>query len=258
MSLTIDLNADMGESFGNYKLGEDAALLEYVSSANIACGFHAGDPVVMARTVRLALAQGVAVGAHPSYPDLQGFGRRKLDMTDDELSACLLYQIGALTAFARSAGMRLSHVKAHGALYNVAAAERSVARVYAQTVARYDPTLTLFCLATSPLMIEEGQRAGLQVVREAFADRAYNPDGSLVSRKLAGSMLEDPTQAAAQVVQLVKEGRVMAHDGTLLTLQADTVCIHGDGPHALEIARTVRQALAQEGITLCSPVQQSN
>jgi 5-oxoprolinase (ATP-hydrolysing) subunit A len=249
----IDLNADMGESFGGYTMGQDDALLDYVTSANIACGFHAGDFTVMARTVEAAAKKGVAIGAHPSYPDLQGFGRRKLDMTPPEIEACLLYQIGALEAFAKTAGTRLSHVKAHGALYNVAAAEQPVARAYAQAVARYNPELALVCLATSPLMIEEGERAGLRVVREAFADRAYNPDGSLVSRRLLGSMLSNPADAANQVLTIAKHGFLLAHNGVRLELRADTICIHGDGSHALEIAQAVRAKLHKNGIDVCQP-----
>lgn len=257
MGWKVDINCDMGESFGNYVLGSDAELLDYVSSANIACGFHAGDPLVMARTVKLAVEKGVAIGAHPSYPDLQGFGRRKLDMTPDEIEAAILYQIGALDGFARAANTRLSHVKAHGALYNVAAAEPAIARAYARAVARYNPDLALVCLATSPAMIEEGQKAGLRVWREAFADRAYNADGSLVSRRIAGSLITDPAQSAAQVVQLVKQGQVLAADGTTLQLQADTICIHGDGPTAPAIARALRERLAQEEIEIAAPVFQT-
>ncbi len=253
MSWTIDINCDMGESFGHYTLGNDAELLDYVSSANIACGFHAGDPQVMARTVALAVEKGVAVGAHPSYPDLQGFGRRKLDMTPDEIEAAIIYQIGALEGFARAAGTRLSHVKAHGALYNVAAAEPVVAKAYVQAVARYNSALPLVCLATSPMIIEEARRAGLNVIREAFADRAYNADGSLVSRKLPGSLITDPTQSADQVVRLVKQGQIIAIDGTTLQLEADTVCVHGDGPTAPAIVRALRERLSREEVKVCAP-----
>jgi 5-oxoprolinase (ATP-hydrolysing) subunit A len=249
----IDLNCDMGESFGNYELGNDAALLDYVTSANIACGFHAGDPVVMQKTVKLAAEKGVAIGAHPSYPDLQGFGRRKMDLSLAEIEALVLYQIGALAGFARATGAKLTHVKAHGMLYNVAAVEKPVAAAIAKAIARYDSNLIMVVLATSPLMIEAGQQAGLRVAREAFADRAYNADGTLVSRKLAGSMITDPLQSAAQVVRLVKEGEIVAQDGTVLHLEADTVCVHGDGSHALEIAQTLCQHLTEAGIELCPP-----
>lgn len=252
--MQIDINCDMGESFGNYQLGNDAALLDYVTSANIACGFHAGDPSVMQQTVKLAAEKGIAIGAHPSYPDLQGFGRRKMDLTTAEIEALVLYQIGALAAFARANKATLTHVKAHGMLYNVAAVEPPVASAIARAIARYDQNLIMVALATSPLMISAGQQAGLRVAREAFADRAYNPDGTLVSRKLAGSLIADPDLAAAQVVRLVKQGEIVAHDGSVLKLEADTVCVHGDGSHALEIAQTLRQRLTAEGIELCSPI----
>ncbi len=253
MDLQIDLNCDMGEGFGAYSLGHDAELLDYVSSANIACGFHAGDPTVMARTVGLAVQKGVAVGAHPAYPDLQGFGRRRLDMTPGEIEVTIIYQIGALAGFARAAGTSLSHVKAHGALYNVAAAEPAVARAYAQAVARYDSDLAIVCLATSPMMIEEARRTGLRVLREAFADRAYNTDGSLVSRRLPGSLITDPQAAASAVVRLVRRGQIVALDGTVLELEADTVCIHGDGPTAPALARALRERLQTEGIKIAPP-----
>lgn len=249
----LDINCDMGESFGNYKLGEDEKLLDYVTSANIACGFHAGDPGVMARTVSLAAAKGVAIGAHPSYPDLQGFGRRKMDMTVEEIEALMLYQIGALAAFAQVYQANFTHVKAHGMLYNTAAIEAPIARAIARAIARYSRELIMVCLATSPLMIEEGEKAGLQVAREAFADRAYNSDGTLVNRKQSGSMLDDPQQALAQVLGIVQRGEVVAIDGSTLKLQADTVCIHGDGPTALPIARTLRHELSQAGVTLSPP-----
>ncbi|NWJ45814.1 MAG: 5-oxoprolinase subunit PxpA [Chloroflexi bacterium] len=250
--MQIDINCDMGESFGHYKLGNDLALLEYVTSANVACGFHAGDPLVMSETVKLALDKDVAVGAHPSYPDLQGFGRRKMEMTAAEIEAFILYQIGALSAFVHAQGATLTHVKAHGALYNVAALEMPVAEAIARAIARFDQTLIMVVLATSPLMIEAGQRAGLQVAREAFADRAYNADGTLVNRKLPNSLITDPVKATEQVVRLVKKGEIMASDGSILELQADTVCIHGDGPTALEIARHLSETLAAENIKTCA------
>jgi 5-oxoprolinase (ATP-hydrolysing) subunit A len=251
--MQIDINCDMGESFGNYQLGNDAALLDYVTSANIACGFHAGDPSVMQKTVKLAIEKGVAIGAHPSYPDLQGFGRRKMDLSPAEIEALVLYQIGALAAFARANGTKLTHVKAHGMLYNVAAEETEVATAIAKAILRYDENLIMVVLATSPLMIEAAQKVGLRVAREAFADRAYNPDGTLMSRKLPGSLIADPAKAAAQVVRLVKDGEIVAHDGAVLKLEADTVCVHGDGSHALEIARSLRERLRAEDIVLRPP-----
>lgn len=249
----IDLNCDMGESFGNYKLGEDEKMLDYVTSANIACGFHAGDPVVMARTVKLAVEKGVVVGAHPSYPDLQGFGRRKMDMTPDEVEALVLYQVGALAGFAKAYGAELVHVKAHGMLYNTAALEAPLAKAIARGIARFSRDLIMVCLASSSLMIEEAEKAGLKVAREAFADRGYNADGTLVSRRLPNSVFSDPKQALEQVLSLVKKGELTAADGSTVKLQADTVCIHGDGPAALPIARTLREELTKEGIELCPP-----
>lgn len=240
----------MGESFGSYQMGNDSELLDYVSSANIACGFHAGDPLIMQRTVALAAQKGVAIGAHPSYPDLQGFGRRKLDMTSAELEACLIYQIGALDGFARAQGISLTHVKAHGALYNVAAADPLVAKAYVQAVARYNPALAIVCLATAPLLLDIARQAGLRVVREAFADRAYAPDGSLVSRREPGSLLTDPEQSAAQVIRLVKHNEIQANDGSILKLTADTVCVHGDTPGATQIVQALRARLAAENIVV--------
>jgi len=249
----IDLNCDMGESFGNYKLGDDEKMLDYVTSANIACGFHAGDPTVMAHTVKMAAEKGVAVGAHPSYPDLQGFGRRKMAMTPAEIEALVLYQVGALAAFAQAYGVELTHVKAHGMLYNTAAVEASQARAIAKGIASYSKDLIMVCLATSPTMIEEGQKAGLKVAREAFADRGYNPDGTLVNRMQPGSVFDDPRQALEQVLKLVLKGEIVASDGSTLRLQADTVCIHGDGPAALPIAQILREQLSKEGVILCPP-----
>lgn len=247
----IDLNCDMGESFKLSGLENDVALLDYVTSANIACGFHAGDPITMAQTVKVAVAKGVAIGAHPSYLDIEGFGRRPQALSLDEIEALVLYQTGALAAFARANGVELTHVKPHGALYNLAAVEPAVARAIAQGVAAFSRDLILVGLATAPAFLEEGRRVGLRVAGEAFIDRAYNPDGTLVSRQQANSLLTDPQVAANQAVALV-EGRVQAIDGSILKLQADTLCIHGDGPTALEIAKAVRQVLQQAGVTVCS------
>jgi UPF0271 protein len=250
--MRIDLNCDMGESFGAWQMGNDAALLDYVSSANLACGFHAGDPLIMSQTVKLAVAKGVAIGAHPSYPDLQGFGRRKLDMTPAEIEAMVLYQVGALAAFARASGAELTHVKPHGMLYNVAAIEPSVARAIAKGIAAFSRDLTLVCLATSPLFLEAGIEVGLQVAGEAFIDRAYNPDGTLVSRKLAGSLISDPVKATAQALTLAQRGEVLAQDDSILKLQADTLCIHGDGSTALAIAQAVRASFQEAGVIVCA------
>ncbi len=237
----LDLNADMGESFGRWTLGADAALLPLVTSANIACGFHAGDPGVMAQTVAAAAAAGVAVGAHPGYPDLAGFGRRNLDMSAAELEAAVLYQIGALAAFARAAGVDLAHVKPHGALYNRAALDAAVAEPIARAVRRFSAHLILVGLAGS-ISLAAGESVGLRVAAEAFADRAYEADGTLRDRRLPGAVLSTPAAAAAQAVAIA-QGRLRAHDGTLLPLTAATLCLHGDTPDAVAYATAVRAAL---------------
>ncbi|HMA33936.1 MAG TPA: 5-oxoprolinase subunit PxpA [Chloroflexia bacterium] len=249
--MQIDLNCDMGESFGAWVLGQDAALLPLVTSANIACGFHAGDPGVMARTVALAQAQGVALGAHPGYPDLQGFGRRALDLTAPELEAAVLYQIGALAAFAQAQGTRLRHVKPHGALYNRAAGDYALAAAIARAVHSFAPTLILVGLAGSRLL-DAGRTLGLPVAAEAFADRAYEADGTLRARRLPGAILPDPAAAAAQALSIVQHGQVRAYDGTLVPVHADTLCIHGDTPGAPAYAQAVRSALEAAGITIAA------
>ncbi len=249
MALRIDLNSDMGESFGAWTLGQDAALLDLVTSANIACGYHAGDPLVIERTVAAAAERGVAVGAHPAYPDLVGFGRRTLDMTSAELEAAVLYQVGALAGFARAAGVPLVHVKAHGALYNRAAGDAATAEAIARGVRRFSRDCILVGLAGS-LLIAAGEAAGLPVAAEAFADRAYEADGTLRSRRLPGALLPDPAAAAAQAVSIVRDGQLRRFDGILVLLHADTLCIHGDTPGAVEYARAVRAALEAAGVVV--------
>ncbi len=239
-SLSIDLNCDMGESFGRYALGADSQVLEWVTSANIACGLHAGDPLVMQQTVSLAARRGAAIGAHPGYPDLQGFGRRVMDLTAEEVEAFVLYQVGALAAFTRAAGAELVHVKPHGALYNQAARDAALAAAIARGVARFSRGLILVGLAGSRLP-EAGLEAGLQVASEGFPDRAYNPDGSLRSRREAGAVLESVEAVCAQALRLVREGPGAG-------IRVETLCIHGDGPHAPEFARAVRQTLEAAGI----------
>jgi 5-oxoprolinase (ATP-hydrolysing) subunit A len=244
----IDLNADVGESFGAWTLGEDEALLAVVSSANIACGFHGGDPRVMDRTVELAVRAGVAIGAHPGHFDLRGFGRRAIPASPEEVEADVLYQIGALRAFVSSRGARLVHVKPHGALYNQAAKDPVLARAIARAVARAGRDLALVGLAGSAAMREAAEAEGVRFAAEAFADRAYEPDGSLAPRRLPGSVLHDPEAAAAQALGIVRDGCVRARDGSRVTLAADTICLHGDTPGAPALARAVRQALAEAGI----------
>ncbi len=245
----LDLNCDMGESFGAYGLGADDAILPHITSANVACGFHAGDPTVMRRTVGAALEHGVAVGAHPGLPDLVGFGRRAMAITPAEAYDLVVYQVGALLGFAQAAGTRLAHVKAHGALYNMAARDRALADAIATAVRNVDRSLVLFGLSGSEL-VAAGEAAGLATAAEAFADRNYLPDGSLVPRARADALVGEPAEALRRVVRMVREGRVRAIDGSEIAIRADTVCIHGDGPHAVELARALRQGLEREGITL--------
>jgi UPF0271 protein len=227
----IDLNCDLGESFGAWHMGDDEALLAVVSSANIACGFHAGDPTIMQRTVALALAHGVAIGAHVSFADLQGFGRREMHVSADEVHALTLYQVGALHAFAHAAGGRLGHVKPHGALYNMAARDRVLADAIAHAVRAFDPQLRLFGLAGSAL-IDAGNALGLPVAAEAFADRRYLADGSLQPRSQAGAVIDD---------------------AALATQHADTLCLHGDGSHAVALAHQLRAALEAAGLSIAAP-----
>ena len=247
MSHRIDLNCDMGEGYGAWPLGQDEALLDLVTSANIACGFHAGDPATMARTVRWAVAKGVALGAHPSLPDLQGFGRRAMAVSPAEVRDLVLYQLGALDAFARAAGGRLRHLKAHGALYNMAARDRALADAIAGAVRDFDPALVLVGLSGSE-QIKAGQALGLACASEVFADRGYEPDGSLTPRGRPDAMIEDEDLAVARVLRMVREGRVASRTGADVPLQADTVCIHGDHPKALAFARRLREALAAAGV----------
>ncbi len=249
MIAAVDLNSDMGESFGPYTLGQDEALLDWVSSANVACGFHAGDPRTMGETVALAQEKGVAVGAHPSFPDLVGFGRRDMVMTPDEVSTDLLYQLGALDAFCRSAGTPLRHIKPHGALYNRIAVDGALARAVAQTVAIYRRDLIIVGLPNSAIE-RAAAAAGVAFAREVFADRAYNADGTLVSRRIAGAMITDPIQVARRAVRMTLRGKVATLTGGEIDIQADTICIHGDAPGAVELARTVRGALEANGIAV--------
>src|SRR5262245_57328971 len=245
----IDLNSDLGESFGPWPMGADEVLMASISSANVACGFHAGDPGVMRRTVALAKANGVAVGAHPGFPDLVGFGRRELSASPDEVTDMVLYQVAALAGIAASQGVRLQHVKPHGALYNMAVRSRDLADAIAKGTAAFDRSLILFGLPGSELL-RAGERTGLRVAAEVFADRAYEPDGTLVSRTRAGSVIHDRNEVVARAVRMVRERAVVAIDGSLIPLQADTICLHGDTPGAAELARHVRQGLEAVGITV--------
>ncbi|MBL7182991.1 MAG: LamB/YcsF family protein [Anaerolineae bacterium] len=245
--MKVDLNCDMGESFGRYRIGADEAMMQHITSANIACGYHAGDPLVMDRTVRLAAKHGVGIGAHPSFPDLMGFGRRAMQLSSEEIENYILYQIGALAAFARAAGVELVHVKPHGALYNMAARDMELARAIVHGIARFGREVIVVWLAASA-MIEAAGEAGLCVAQEGFADRAHNPDGTLQSRKEPGSVIHDPQRAAGQAVAMVRDGVVVAHTGEEIPVHVDTICVHGDSPGAVQIARTIRAELEAAGI----------
>lgn len=247
--MSIDINCDMGESFGNYRYGADEDIVVHITSANIACGFHAGDPLVMDRTVALCVRNGVQIGAHPAYPDLLGFGRRDLAATPEEVRNYVTYQVGALWAFARANGTRLAHVKCHGSIYNMAARSATLARAMAEGVARVDPELVFVCLAGSE-MVDAGRAVGLQVACEVFADRAYNADGTLVSRRIAGSVIHDPAAVAERVVQMATEGVVQAVTGEVIHVAADTVCVHGDTPGAAKLAAAIRARLAEAGVSV--------
>jgi UPF0271 protein len=245
--MLVDLNCDLGESFGRYGLGEDEAMLRVVTSASIACGLHAGDPPVMARTVASAKQNGVAVGAHPGYPDLQGFGRREIKFSPGELEAFILYQIGALAGFCRAAGVSLVHVKPHGALYNAVAREAELASAVARAVSTFDPNLVVVTLPNSAL--EQAAHAlGLRVAREGFADRVYRADGTLVPRSEPGAVIQDPVQAAERAVRMVTRGEVETTDRRIIPLRVDTLCIHGDTPGAAHIAAQLRAALEAAGV----------
>jgi UPF0271 protein len=249
--MRIDMNADVGESRGARLVGDDAALIPFVTSVNIACGFHAGDPLTIERTVGLAVATGAAIGAHPGYPDLTGFGRREMEMAPEDLEASIVYQVGAVGAFTRAAGAELRHVKAHGALYNRAAGDPVVAAAVARAVRRCSPDLVLVGLAGSALLLA-GLDAGLRVAAEAFPDRAYEPDGTLRSRALTGAVLTDSDAVAERALAMARDGLVIAVDGSRLKLKADTLCLHGDTSCAVEHARAVRAALAAAGIEVRS------
>ena len=246
---SVDLNSDLGESFGNYTLGMDEEILKYVSSANVACGWHAGDAMVMEKTVALAKANGVAVGAHPGFPDLVGFGRRNMVVTAEEAKAYTKYQLGALLAFTQSNGLKIQHVKPHGAFYNMAAVDEKLAVAICEGIYEVDKTIILMGLAGSK-MITAAEKLGLKAASEVFADRAYNDDGTLVSRKLPGAVIKDKDLAISRTVRMVKEGMVTSINGTDIKIQADSVCVHGDNPKALEFVRNIREALEQEGIAI--------
>lgn len=248
MAASVDLNADLGESFGAWKLGDDAAMLRLVTSANVACGFHAGDPALLLRTCREAAARGVRVGAQVSYRDLAGFGRRFIDVTPEDLTADVIYQIGALQGIARAAGTAVTYVKPHGALYNTIVSHPEQAAAVTAAVAAVDAELPVLGLSGS-VFFEEAARRGLRTVAEAFADRAYQADGTLVSRREPGAVLHDAAEIAERVAGMVTAGQVTAVDGSVIPVTVESVCVHGDSPGAVEIATAVRERLVAEGVT---------
>ncbi|MGZ3218061.1 LamB/YcsF family protein [Paracoccus sp. T5] len=247
--MQIDLNSDLGEGYGAWRMGDDAAMLQIVSSANIACGFHAGDPRGLLETLRQAAQQGVAVGAHVSYPDRVGFGRRHMEVAPDDLTADVIYQIGALQGLARAAGTRVTYVKPHGALYNTIAHDAGQAEAVIAGVLAVDPTLVLMGLAGAPIL-DRARAAGLSVAAETFADRAYAPDGTLVPRGQPGAVLHDVDLVADRMVQLASTGIIQAADGSSLQLQADSICVHGDSLGAVQMAARIRQALSDRGVSI--------
>jgi len=251
MADRVDLNCDMGESFGAYRIGADDSVFPFITSANVACGFHGGDPTVMRTTLMRARELGVSVGAHPGLPDLIGFGRRTMDVTPDEVYDLVVYQVGALLGFARATGVEMRHVKAHGALYNMAAVKRELAAAIARAVRDVDRALILFGLPGSHL-ISEGAAAGLPTAGEAFADRNYMSDGTLVSRRRPDAQVHDADEAVRRAIRMVREGKVAAVDGTELSMQIDTICIHGDGPHAADFGRRLRGGFEAAGIAVTS------
>jgi UPF0271 protein len=250
----MDLNSDLGESLGAWRMGDDEAMLDIVSSANVACGFHAGDPAGILRTLRRAAERGVAVGAHVAYPDLAGFGRRDMDVAPADLRADVIYQIGALKGLAAAAGTSVRYVKPHGALYNTIARDERQARDVIAAIGAIDPALMLVGLAGSPLLAW-AREGGLRTVAEAFADRAYMPDGSLVPRGVEGAVLHDAREVAARMLRLATEGTIAARDGSTVRLQADSICVHGDSPGAVGMAREVRDLLERSGISVAPFVE---
>lgn len=248
--MKIDINCDMGESFGAYKLGLDEEVIKYITSANIACGYHAGDPLVMERTVSLAKNYGVSAGAHPGFPDLMGFGRRNIDATLAEIRGYVTYQIGALQAFAKAQGLKVEHVKPHGALYLMAVEDEKISEAVVEAIKNVDKDLIFIALAGAKgeKMTKIGERIGLRVAYEAFPDRAYTPEGTLVSRRQPGAVIKDPDVVAQRALKMAKEGKVVAIDGTEINLRPETLCVHGDTPGAVNLVKKIRQTLTEENV----------
>ncbi len=256
--MKMDINCDMGESFGAYKMGMDEEVIRYITSANIACGWHAGDPLVMDKTVKMAVANGVGVGAHPGYPDLNGFGRRNMDCSSEDIRTFMIYQIGALHAFCMAHGVKLRHVKPHGSLYLTAVENEVVARSIAEAIASVYPELSYVALAGAKgeLMTRIGREVGLRVVYEAFPDRAYTPEGTLVSRQEPGAVIKDPEVVAQRALKMAKHGKVIASDGSEIPMNVQTLCVHGDTPDAVNLVRAIRELLEAEEIEvkpMCEP-----
>ncbi|ECQ8680670.1 TPA: LamB/YcsF family protein [Campylobacter jejuni] len=247
----VDLNSDLGESFGAYKMGMDEEILKFVSSVNVACGFHAGDPCVMDKALNLAKQNGVCIGAHPSYPDLLGFGRRNMQISFEEAKNYALYQLGALFGFAKAKGMKIQHFKAHGALYNMAAIDENLALALCEAVASFDENIIFLGLSNSA-MNEAAKKKGLRYANEVFADRAYNDDGTLVSRKLEGALIHDENLAIKRVIKMIKESKVTSINGKEIDLKADSICVHGDNIKALEFVKKIKENLEKEQIQICA------
>ncbi|MFC5713851.1 LamB/YcsF family protein [Thalassorhabdus alkalitolerans] len=249
MNYQVDLNSDLGESFGAYTIGQDEQVLEFVSSANVACGYHAGDYNVMDKTVKLAKEKGVGIGAHPGFPDLAGFGRRKMEMTPGEVHRLVTYQIGAIEAFCRVHQVSLQHVKPHGALFNIASVDTKTAEAIAEAVYDVNPSLILFGLAGGEL-ITAGKRLGLRCANEVFADRTYLPDGTLTPRSNPEALIHSTEEAVERVIKMITKKQTEALDGTVIDLEADTICVHGDKPEALEFVKHVRKVFSENNITV--------
>ncbi|MCR4953642.1 MAG: LamB/YcsF family protein [Treponema sp.] len=247
--MKVDLNCDLGESFGNYKIGMDEEVIKFISSANIACGFHASDPLVMAKTVEMAKENRVKVGAHPGFPDLVGFGRRNMNVSASELKTMVQYQIGALNAFCIAKGVKMNHVKSHGAMYNMAAKDIKLASAIAEGIAEVDTSLILLGLSGSQL-INAAKEVGLKTASEVFADRAYEEDGSLVARTKSGAVITNEEEVFNRVIGMIKTGRVKAITGKEIPIQVDSICVHGDNPKALNFVRMIRERLIQENIKI--------
>ena len=245
----VDLNSDLGEGFGSYKMGDDNEILKYITACNIACGWHAGDPMIMDRTVRIAAERGVAVGAHPSFPDLMGFGRRRMNLSFEEAKNYTKYQVGALSAFTTTYGLKIHHVAPHGAMGNMCQDDRQLARAIAEACYEIDPDIIMYYCAGAVLK-EEAEKVGLRTACEIFADRAYEDDLSLRNRKLEGSMITDENIAIQRCIRMIKEGKVTGYSGKDLDIQGDTLCVHGDGPKAIAFVKKISEEFKKEGIEI--------